>query len=297
MTNLLLTRRSTMSSHTWALLYSMLRAVDREIPKAGRRKQFSDLQIAAMYLWAVAHDRPQCWATERENYSRVFRPRRLPSRSQFNRRIQSGRCQAILEGFSERAATMQVTGVLMMDGRVLRVGPYSQDRDARTGWGAGEYTKGYKLHAIASENGVILACRVLPLNASEKTVAVDLIAQVRPRGLLLADGAYDAGHLYDLVGSFGGQLLTPLPTGAGGGHRRQSPGRLRAAGMWACGEAEHVYRKRDGIERIFSQQSSYGGGLAPLPPWVRGASRVRRWVSAKIAMYHIRLRLREARVA
>ncbi len=141
-----------MSSQTWRLIYSMLREVDKQVPKQGRRKQFSDLQIAAMYLWAVAHDRPQCWAVQRENYSRVFRPRRLPSRSQFNRRIKSQRCQALLEGLTQRAATMpEKAGVLMMDGRVLRVRPHSQDRDARTGWGSGEYAKGYKLHAIASE--------------------------------------------------------------------------------------------------------------------------------------------------
>jgi hypothetical protein len=286
-----------MSSHTWKVMYSMLRQVDRQIPREGRRKRFSDLQVVAMYLWAVQHDRPQCWAVDRENYSRVFRPRRLPSRSQFNRRLKSRRCQAVLKGLEARLASVPDKSVLMMDGRVLRVGPYSQDRDARTGWGGGGYAKGYKLHVIASENGVILAWRLLPLNVCEKTVAVELIDQVQPPQLLLADGYYDAGHLYEQVRACGGQLLTRLPAKVGGGHRVQSPGRLRAAEMWVSGEAASLYRRRDGIERIFSQQSSFGGGLAPLPAWVRGLERVRRWVGAKMIIYHLRLWNRGKRAA
>ena len=36
----------------------------------------------------------------------------------------------------------------------------------------------------------------------------------------------------------------------------------------------------------------FGGGLRTLPPWVRGLDRVTRWVTAKIAIYHARLRCR-----
>lgn len=286
-----------MSSHTWKVLYSMLRQVDKQIPRDGRCKQFSDLQIVAMYLWAVCHDRPQVWAVDRENYSKTFRPRRLPSRSQFNRRIKSPRCRALLQGLEDRFTVVLLSGVLMMDGRALRVGPHSQDRDAGRGWAGGAFAKGYKLHVIASENGVILAWRILPLNVCEKTVAVDLIAQVKPRGLLLADSFYDAGHLYERVRACGGQLLTPLPANVGGGHRMQSLGRRRAAEIWARAETALLYRRRDAIERIFSQQSSFGGGLAPLPAWVRGLERVQRWVAAKIMIYHLRLQMRGKKAA
>ncbi len=265
-----------MSSQAWSVIYPMLREVDKRIPSEGRRKRFSDVQIVAMYMWAVFHDRPQCWAVQRENYSRTFRPRRLPSRSQFNRRIKSSRCQALLDALIDRLTVSKATEVFMMDGRVLRVGPYSQDVEAARGWGGGGYAKGYKLHVISSVNGLILAWRVLPLNICEKTVAIDLIRQVQPSGLLLADSNYDAGHLYDLVSTCGGQLLTPVPENVGGGHRRHSPARMIAAQMWASGQAAPVYRRRNGVERIFSQQSSFGGGLAPLPSWVRSLKRVRR---------------------
>ena len=36
----------------------------------------------------------------------------------------------------------------------------------------------------------------------------------------------------------------------------------------------------------------FGGGLTTLPPWVRRLDRVTRWVTAKIAIYHPRLRCR-----
>ncbi len=37
-----------------------------------------------------------------------------------------------------------------------------------------------------------------------------------------------------------------------------------------------------------------GGGLAPLPPWVRLLERVERWITAKVIIYHAGLCVREA---
>jgi hypothetical protein len=93
-----------------------------------------------------------------------------------------------------------------MDGRALTVGPYSQDRDAGKGFVSNHFAKGYKLHAITKKDGKIAAWRVTPLNVAEKVVADDLIAEARPRGLLLADGGYDAGRLYDLALACGALL-------------------------------------------------------------------------------------------
>lgn len=33
-----------------------------------RRCRFSDVWIAAVYLWAVLHDRPVCWACDPRNW-------------------------------------------------------------------------------------------------------------------------------------------------------------------------------------------------------------------------------------
>lgn len=282
-----------MSSHVWRLVYRTLRRVNRRIPRQGRMCQYPDTLIVAMYLWAVFHDRPLCWAAERANYSSVFRPRRLPSRSQFGRRIRTARCQALLDALNQEFARVEdAPDIFLMDSRPLRVGPYSGDPDVRNGYTKDGFTKGYKLHALATKQGKIVAWRLTPLNRNDKAVARELIDEARPQGVVLADGAYDSGALYDHVSKNKAQLLTPLPANVGGGHRPQSAARMLAARMWTNG-AEELYRERLGIERIFSQQSSFGGGLAPLPAWVRRWPRVWRWVAAKLVLYHARLALRK----
>lgn len=283
-----------MSSHVWRLVYQILRQVNRRIPKEGRSCQYNDTLIVSMFLWAAFHDRPLCWAADRSNYTSVFRPRKLPSRSQFGRRIKSVRCQLLLDELDrELAASKDRPNIFLMDSRPLRVGAYSQDPDVRKGYTKDGFTKGYKLHALATKQGQIVAWRLTALNRNDKPVARELIDEARPKGIVLADGSYDSGALYDHVLKHQALLLTPLPANAGGGHRPQSPARLLAARFWKNG-AEVLYRERLEIERIFSRQSSFGGGLAPLPAWVRRWTRVNRWVTAKIILYHARLALRRS---
>ena len=283
-----------MSSHVWKVVYQAIKDADRGVPKVGRKCVYSDVLVVAMYVWSVMHDRPLCWAAERSSYYGPFRPRLLPSRSQFGRRIKTARCEALLRAAAERLAQIEDgPGLFFMDGRPLPVGPYTQDRDAGKGFVAGRFTMGYKLHAIAANNGKIVASRVRPLNVSEKVVAFELIEDAGAEGIVLADGNYDIGKLYDHTVANGALLFTPLPENAGGGHRPQSPARLLAARMWENGGGA-LYKERTAIERYFSQQSSFGGGLAPLPSWVRGLERVERWVDTKLMIYHARLISRSA---
>ena len=283
-----------MDSHIWKVVYQTIRCGDRSIPRSGRRPTYSDGLIVAIYVWSVWHDRPLCWACVRQNYSSCFRPRRLPSVSQFCKRIKTQRCDAILQYLHEHFAGMEsFTELSFIDGRVMRVGPYSKDREAKSGQAPGGLAKGYKLHAWGTEDGKIPLWSVMPLNVSEKTVAGELLEYGRARGIVLADGNYDAGWLYDLVDQYGGQLITPLPENVGGGHRRQSAARLQAAVFWP-NLGGYVYRQRLGVERIFAHQSAFGGGLGPLPPWVRTLPRVRRWIGTKLIIYHARMQIRRA---
>jgi len=283
-----------MDSHMWKAIYQTIVRMNRTLERRGRKCQYNDTLIVAMFVWSVCHDRPRCWAARRGSYYGPFRPRRLPSRSQFERRLASPRAQALLRAtWNEFARTDIPSPVSCMDGRILPVGPYSQDGDAGKGFCSGGFAKGYKLHAITRKCGRIAAWRVTPLNVCEKNVADELIPEAKPQGLLLADGYYDAGRLFDLAMAHGALLLTPFKLNAGGGHRRKSPIRLLAIRAWNAG-AYKLYRLRTDIERRFSQQSSFGGGLAPLPPWVRGLPRVTQWVGTKLMIYHVRLKLREA---
>jgi len=283
-----------MDSHMWKVVYQTIVRMNRTLEQRGRRCQYSDTLIVAIYVWSVCHDRPRCWAARRESYYGPFRPRRLPSRSQFERRLASPRAQALWRATCEALAESDnPSPISCLDGRVLAVGPHSQDRDAGRGYCGGGFAKGYKLHALSKTCGRIGAWRVEPLNVCEKKVADELIREGRPKGLLLADGNYDAARLYDLAMTGGALLMTPFKKNAGRGHGRQSPIRQLSIRAWKAG-GRRLYRLRTDIERRFSQLSSFGGGLAPLPPWVRGLPRVTQWVGTKLMIYHVRLLLREA---
>ena len=286
-----------MDSHTWQRVYQAIKQCDKLISRFGRRPSFSDARIAAMYVWSVAHDRPLCWACRRENYGGCFRPRRLPSVSQFCRRLRTPRIQQLLEAVHDRLAdARRPSPVCYVDGRPFPVGAFSKDRDAKRGPHSGGFARGYKLHALVTEDRRVLRWSVTSLNLSEQTVAEALIESI-PAGvslnLVLGDGNYDSGALYDKVAERNGRLVTPLPNNAGKGHRRQSPSRLEAVAAWE-GIAGYVYQSRGEVERCFGAQSSYGGGLAPLPAWVRTLPRVRRWIGVMLVLYHARLVLRTA---
>ena len=282
-----------MDSHVWREVYQTIRRVDRGIPRLGRHPTYSDVLVVAMYVWSVAHDRPLCWACKRSSYGGCFRPRRLPSVSQFCKRLKSARCERILQAVHERTAHVEwEQEVSFLDGRALPVGPHSKDPDVRVGWKAGSFARGYKLHVWAAQDGRIPVWSVTPLNVNEKPVAHEMLRYRLADGLVLADGEYDSRDLYNLIAEDGGQFLTPLPRSAGQGHVPQSPVRNAAARAWT-GIAGYVYRERHGVERIFAHISAFGGGLAGLPPWVRTISRVRRWVGTKLIIYHARWNVRK----
>jgi len=190
--------------------------------------------------------------------------------------------------YARLARSEEPTPFSYLDGRALPVGPYTKDPDAARGYRAGGWAWGYKLHAIVSEDGRFTQIRVEPLNVGETTVAREMMNRASLGAVLLADGNYDDGKLYDAVAQRRALLFTPLPENVGGGHRPQSWARLLAAAAWENGEP-WFYSKRREVERYFGQLSAFGGGLAPLPAWVRTLERVRRWVTAKITIYHARL--------
>ena len=162
-----------------------------------------------------------------------------------------------------------------------------QNRIHLTGYGrgAGGFQKGYKLHAIWGRGPMPTAWALAPMNVSEKSMALQLIPSLPGGGYLLGDQQYDANYLYDLAEKEGFQLLAKKTSsrGRGGlGHRRQSPGRLRSIELLKTPFGREVYKKRNAIERSFGTMTCFGGGLGPLPSWVRRFTRVRNWVQTKI---------------
>jgi len=213
----------------------------------------------------------------------------LPSVSQFCKRIKSGRCQQILEKVYERLARIdEQTYRCFLDARPLPVGPCSKDAEASAGRVYGGFSRGYKVHELVFEDGRTGAWSVMPLNVSEPVVARALIDAVRPRGLVLADTNFDSVALYEKVARYGGRLLAIPRKGAGKGHVKQSEERLASIFLWRR-VGRVMRRSRVHVERVLGNQSSYGGGMGPLPPWVRTLERARRWVGAKLILHHARL--------
>lgn len=287
-----------MDKLVWASIRAAIRSADRSIPRLGRRPRYSDRLIVKMYFWCVAHDRPLCWACGHDNYGSLMRPGELPSVSQFCKRLKTARIEAMIAHASGRlAGGDEPTLMAFIDGKALPISESSKDPDARTGRGNGRFSLGYKLHALGDLHGRIRAFVVRPMNEGEPPIArAHLAGHIPPGATVLADGNYDGKELYSVVGQRHATLFTPQKKNrrTEAAYRKTCPERRAAMVFWRDHprRAKRLYAKRAQIERIFSALSCFGGGLGPLPAWVRRIERVTRWVTAKIAIYNARVALR-----
>lgn len=291
-----------MDRDQWTIVYTSIKRNAKRL-KRDAKLTFSDLLIVAMYVWSVANDRPMCWACNRSNYKHFFRPRKLPSVSQFTRRVKSVRTQQLLLWVHEELAdTDSPVALQFIDGKPLVVGVASRDPDAKKGKVMGGFARGYKVHPLMTAEGKIPVFSVTSLNKHEMHVAAHLLPYA-PRmsegSLLMADGNYDAADFHKLVESRGGRLLT-RPRGRAKHEvtrRQMGAARRQCNDFWDNSPAlmHDAYRHRVRAEGILSALTSYGGGLGPLPAFVRRLPRVTRWVGTKIILYHARLAWRNAR--
>jgi hypothetical protein len=291
----------SMDKEIWSIITKMVVSVNRSLERTGRRCRYSDVLIVRMYLWAVWHDRPMFWACDRRNYGTLFRPARLPSVSQFCRRLKTKRIGQMIQAIHERLTqSNELTKLSFFDGKALPISRHSRDKDAKKGYADGSFRRGYKLHVWATQDGRIPRFRVLPMNCGEPNTARELTDLIPGGSLVLADANYDSGKLYQAVDDRDSQLLTPLKGMAQSPRqlRRMPSARRRAIELWKLfdGQCKELLKLRYEIERIFSAVTCFGGGLSPLPTWVRRLSRVERWVSAKLIFYHARLILRKAAI-
>lgn len=264
------------------------------------RAEFNDWVIAALVLWHTTNDRPMYWACDRRNLPPWFRPRKLPSASQFSRRVAMDRTTLLLENLhKEFAGGDSATGLSFLDGKPLVVGVASKDPDAKRGHVMGGFAKGYKLHAWVTEDRRMPVFSVQSLNRGEQPVAeamVEFMPMFSDRALVLADSNYDSTTLYNaLAGRNAALLVKPRGIARHPKTRKQSgPYRREMVDLWDQRPQlpRLVYKQRIHVEGALSNLTCYGGGLGPLPAWVRGLTRVTRWVGCKIILYHLRLRMK-----
>ena len=291
-----------MDREIWRSILASIRRAARQVQPTVRCPLFGDWLIVAMYFWTCWHDRPQCWACDRFHYGRLFRPRKLPSVSQFNRRVQTHSVQMILQRVHDDLARIGILSpVTILDGKPLLVSAVSGDPDARCGHITGGFGRGYKLHAMVTEDKRIVIWSVTALNVHETHVAEEMCCYLPtqlPNALVLGDGNYDAADLHKRVARTGARLVVPLRGTAKHPVTLRQMGAARREHVEATVEhpdlVKYILKGRSAIERVFSTLSCCGGGLAPLPSWVRRLKRVKRWVGCKIAIYHARLQYRNA---
>ena len=278
-----------MERELWAALYRTVRATAADFSQ--KYVQIPGWAVLLTLLWAALHDRSVEWACDENNWqSTRLRLPHVPSPATMSRRVDGVGVGLLWRAVQERlrAANPPAAWLSFLDGKPLPVGGCSKDRDARYGRGAGTMDRGYKLHSVWSNGVVPEAWEVTPLNVAETVVARRLIAQLQGGGYLLADGDYDVNALFDLAWQRGYQLVTPAPK-APPGRRRQSRQRLRSIELMQGAFGRALYGQRIRIEEAFGNMSSFGGGLGPLPAWVRGLPRVRAWVWAKLLINAARI--------
>ena len=276
-----------MERELWRSLYLLARKLGN--PQGSWR--YSTAEVLGVYFWAVVHDRPTSWATDPNEWPCDMQPQWLPSQSTMSRRLRKPETVELMTAVEQQLVALLALGrylVHIVDGKALAVSAVSKDRDTGYGRGAGAPQKGYKLHAIWSGGPIPVAWALAPMNTSEKTMARRLIPTLLGGGYLLGDVQYDVSYLYELATEAGFQLVAQKTKGRGLGHRRQPVGRLRSIELLQTQFGRELYHQRSAIECRFGTLTSLGGGLGPLPAWVRHFNRVRNWVQAKILAVGVR---------
>ena len=127
------------------------------------------------------------------------------------------------------------------------------------------------------------------MNINEDKVGEEMIPELHGGGYLLGDGEYDANSVFDAAGPRAISCWHRGRPGYGVGAPLPEPVRLRCIELMRSGFGRGVFACRGAIERTFGALTSFGGGLFPLPSWVRHLNRVWLWVSAKLVINGVRI--------
>ena len=270
----------------WKIMYKKLKGL-----ASGKKPpdtQYSDVEILAVYLWAVLHDRPVSWAVDKMNWPVYWRKKiRIADDSTISRRIKTWSLQELFEKLEEAFKRQLPPSVCrFIDAKPLPIGGCSRDFEAGYGHAAGCKAKGYKLYAITDLKQGFVAWNVLPMQRNEGAIAVDLIKQIDSEGYVVGDTAYDQSKLYDAAAEKD-LCWIAIKRKGGLGHRKQSPGRLYSIDLLKREFGQGLIAARRCIEQMFGQLTNLNCGLKPLPNWVRTLRRVKNWVRGKLIFNQI----------
>jgi hypothetical protein len=262
--------------------------------------QYSDSILVLIYFLGVLRGRSPHWAQDKRNWPLWMRRLKCPSYSQLERRLSTDSVQQLIAELNQEFRhQLPSSGEKFCDGKPLTVGGFSKDPDTAEGKLPGDgWGRGYKLHVIVDSCGAVDAFELTALDAGEPTVTRELVLSMDLRDVLLrADSNYDSNPLYGAVAERGGRLIAPRKKpNTGLGHQPHHSDRLLAIKeLEQSGEESNRSHKRHRIrvEQALGHLTNLPYGLSPLPNFVRRKVRVKRWVLAKIVLYHLALILRE----
>lgn len=270
--------------------------------------------MAWLALWAAGHQWPLrelAQQLEHGGWPRVIRRsvprglrRRLPDASTLSRRWRDPAFFTMLDRLLLRLAGPDLTGLI--DGMVLPVGPHSRDPDARFGGPGSKFQKGYKSVRLTNRKGQAWAVRIVSANHNEAQVALELIEWVATEDLKLVRAIGDKAYDSELLRSefhhrLGALLLAPRQRrGKGKGHRHLSrKGRFRRQSMRVLKSpwGRHWMKERKSIERSHGCLRQRPHLLGVLPPFIRTAPRVCRWVLCQEALMSVAKAMKSTEVA
>jgi hypothetical protein len=182
--------------------------------------------------------------------------------------------------------------IVAMDGTLLLTGPYSRDGDSRWTCHGGKWFRGYALHAICDEHGLLWAWHVTSANVQEMKAARRLIRQLSCLGKgavrwIVGDSGYDSEPLHQLVRKrLKAKLLAPINTrGAkGDGWRKKQPGRDTSDRFLQTKTGTRIMSRRSSSER-WNSWFKGTSNVSMLPYHVRGLRTVRLWVDLKLVLF------------
>jgi hypothetical protein len=283
------------------LFRELYRLVVEEAKLRGRPKRvrYTDALIVLVFFWAVLHDRPIAWACDVCNWPDEWEGSELPSAPTMSRRLRTLCCWMLIKGVYDRLHCIADPGLTLcrqIDTKPLVVSGFSKDRDAKRGYATGGMAKGYKLAVAWGKSVVPDAVTLSSLNTYDPLCAmklIDQLAQCHPQanGYLLADATHDTNGLHEYAAAHDFQLLAPRKRpGTNWGHKEHSLSRMRSIDLLeGPGQfGKSLYERRGEIERDLAHLCGFGGGLQPLPSWVRRPARVVRWVIAKLIINGMR---------
>lgn len=256
--------------------------------KKPRGTKFSNVEILAVYLWAVLNDRPISWAADKSNWPAYWRSKiRIADDSTVSRRMKTLSAQELFENLEDDFKQAFPPSVCrFIDAKPLPIGPCSKDVEAGFGRAASAFAKGYKFYAISDLKQGFVVWDIRPMQKSEGTVAVELLKKIDSEGYVVGDTAYDQNKLFDAA--IDKKLcLVAIKRKGGIGHRPQSPGRLNSIELLKRKFGENMIAARRCIEQMFGQLTNISCGLKPLPNWVRTLRRVKNWVRGKLIFNQI----------